>query len=98
MRQYTSGYVLGFVLFGCGVQGQPPAEEVAATQTQALSCRGHGHGHDNDHDGDHDRPRPCSLRRDPASALPIAACSSSLLVGSAVNEGALANDAQYKTL
>ena len=97
MRQYTGWYVLGFVLLGCGGQGQTPNEEAAATQTQALSCRGHGHGHDNDHDGGQDRPKPCALKRDPAFALPIAACGSSLLVGSAVNEGALVNDAAYAT-
>lgn len=98
MRQYASWYVLGFVLLGCGEQGQAPAEEVSATQTQALSCRGHGRGQDNDHDGEHDRPRPCSLKRDPAFALPLAACESSLLVGSAVNEAALAADPGYATL
>src|SRR6187551_1182133 len=92
MRQYTGWYVLGFALFGCG--GRAPEEELAATQTEALACRGHGH----DHDGDHDRPRPCWLKRDPAFALPIAACESSLLVGSAVSEGALENDAPYAAL
>src|SRR6478752_1948933 len=96
MGQYTRWYVLGFVLLGCA--GRAPDEEAVVMQTQALSCRGHGHGHDNGHDADHDRPRPCWLKRDPAFALPIAACERSLLVGSAVNEGALESDAPYAAL
>src|SRR3954464_15788458 len=96
MRLYGSWCVIGFVLLGCGGQGVggEAGEEIAA-QSQALQqCRGHGHGHDNDRD----RPRACNIARDPAFALPIAACSSSLLVGSAVNEGALASDAPYAAL
>jgi endo-1,4-beta-xylanase len=99
MRQYTSWFVLGIVLLGCGAQGPESGEEVAAAQSQALHCRrGHGHGHDNDHGDDRDRPKPCSLKRDPAFALPIAACEAGLLVGSAVNESALANDPAYASL
>src|SRR6187549_2943276 len=100
MRQYVSWSVLGFALLGCGVQSPEAGEELAATQTQALQCRsrGHGHGHDNDHGDDHDLPKPCSVKRDPAFALPIAACQAGLLVGSAVNEGALVSDPAYATL
>jgi endo-1,4-beta-xylanase len=99
MRQYVSWSVLGIVLLGCGVQSPETGEELAATQTQALQCRrGHGHGHDNDHGDDRDRPKPCSIKRDPAFALPIAACEAGLLVGSAVSEGALVSDPAYATL
>ena len=90
--------MLGLLLLGCGAQGQKPDEELARTQAQALSCRGHGHGHDNDHESDHERPRPCSRKLDPAFALSSAACESSLLVGSAVNESALVDDAPYTAL
>jgi endo-1,4-beta-xylanase len=97
MRQFASWYVLGFVLLGCGGQAVEADDEVVSEASQALQCRGnaHDHGHGHGHDDDHDR---CSAHRDAAFALPIAACKSGRLVGTAVNEGALAADAAYKTL
>ena len=96
MRLYGSWCVIGFVLLACGGQeaGSGTEAEAVSTQSQALQCRGHGHDHgDNESSG---RPRSCSSHS--AYALANAACQSGLLVGSAVNEGALGTDAAYSTL
>lgn len=88
MRQYASWSALGILLVGCGGQTVGSDEEAVSESTQALTQCGGGHHEPG-------RPRPCALKRDSAFPLPIAACESSRLVGSAVNEGALAADPAY---
>ncbi len=63
-------------------------EQVSSTSLAVQQCRG---------DSDGEKPKPCSQKRDPAFALPISACQSGRLVGTAVNEGALASDPTYVT-
>jgi len=80
--------VLGIIVMGCAgheVSGEAPN---STTSLALQACRG---------DGDGQKPKPCSLRRDPAFALPISACESGRLIGAAVSNAALANDATYRT-
>jgi endo-1,4-beta-xylanase len=93
MRQYFGlRAVLGVLVVGCA--GQDVGGEATLGQTsqavtsRAVQCRGDGSGH---------KPAPCSIKRDPAYALPIAACGSSRLVGAALNNAALSSDALYAT-
>lgn len=98
MRQYASWYALGVLLVGCGgqqVAGDDESESFAES-SQALQCRGSNNGHG--HNDDRGKPKPCAFKRDAAFPLGMAACETSRLVGSAVNEGALGSDAAYTTL
>jgi endo-1,4-beta-xylanase len=96
-RQFVWGTALGIGLLGCSGQDTSGGEALGST-SQAVRGHGsrHAHGHHRSRCKPHDhKPRPCELARDPAFALPIAACESSRLVGTAVREDALVNDATY---
>lgn len=82
----VSVFALGAVLVGCGgVEADETVAEDVATSAEAMKCR-------------HGRPNSCARQKDAGHPLRGAACESDRLVGTAVQSGALANDAAYKQL
>lgn len=76
----------------CGDAGEGVSEQTAGS-VDAIGKHRHGDRHSK-----HLGNGPCGAHRDPARALPIAACEAGRLIGAAVNYDALIADTTYANL